>query len=129
MRYQNWEGRLNDFFLSRIKYPFTWGQNDCALFSADAVLAMTGIDHAAQWRGKYDDAASATKIMKDGLESLVTLPQVNINQAHRGDVVLINHRERLSLGVIDLSGMRAASAGELGLLFLPISSIMKAWSV
>lgn len=35
---------------ARRSVPFAWGSNDCRLFAADAVQAMTGVDHAAELR-------------------------------------------------------------------------------
>ena len=45
--------------------PFARGTNDCCMFAADAVLAMTGRDLAADWRGTYSDDRGALHV--DGL--------------------------------------------------------------
>ena len=37
---------LEQFLLARRSVPFKWGANDCALFVADAIEAMTGVDFA-----------------------------------------------------------------------------------
>lgn len=39
--------------------PTTWGQSDCMLVLADWVARATGVDVAAEIRGKYFDAPSA----------------------------------------------------------------------
>lgn len=41
---------------------FIWGQTDCILAVCNHVLAMTGIDPAAPWRGSYSDEAGARAI-------------------------------------------------------------------
>ncbi len=41
---------------------FRWGETDCILSACNHVLAMTGIDPAAPWRGTYHDEAGARAI-------------------------------------------------------------------
>lgn len=41
---------------------FVWGQTDCILSMCNHVLAVTGIDPAAPWRGTYSDEAGARAI-------------------------------------------------------------------
>ena len=50
-----------EFIASRLDAPFRWGQNDCGLFVADFLLAVTGVDYAEPVRGKYIDAVGAIK--------------------------------------------------------------------
>lgn len=42
--------------------PFVWGQADCILSVADHVLAVTGKDPAARWRGSYKTEEGATAL-------------------------------------------------------------------
>jgi hypothetical protein len=81
--------------------PFTWGVHDCAILAADAVLAMTGEDLAAPYRGRY---ASYT----DGRALLAAhgfADQVAIFAAHFAEVPVV----RAQVG--DLA---AVPAGEIG---------------
>ena len=44
--------------------PFEWGRHDCVLWPADAVLALTGIDHAAPYRGRYSSPLGAARLLR-----------------------------------------------------------------
>ena len=44
--------------------PFQWGKCDCCLWAADVVLALTGVDHAATFRGSYDSMRGAQRLLK-----------------------------------------------------------------
>lgn len=41
---------------------FVWGETDCIMATCNHVLAVTGIDPAAPWRGTYHDEAGARGI-------------------------------------------------------------------
>ena len=62
-RYPDWEKRLHLICRERMRVPFAFGQQDCALFVADAVVAMTGTDLAAEVRGQYDSKESAQTLL------------------------------------------------------------------
>lgn len=137
-RFEDWPTRLDAFFLSRKNEPFVWGKNDCCLFAADAIVAMTGEDFAARFRGTYDDLKSAVKILREmgksisGLASdLAKLEEIPILFAQRGDVVLIDGELGESLGIVALDGVSIAGPGvdAEGLIFLPINVSKKAWRI
>lgn len=97
-RSHDWPTRLHAAFDARRKQPFEWGKNDCSIFAADLVLAMTGTDLAEQWRGSYSDALGAARILaKFGgtvsglLDSIAAnfgmTPLISVKYAQRGDVV------------------------------------------
>lgn len=77
--------------------PFAWGQSDCALCAADWVGDCHGIDIAAQFRGRYFDAASCERVtgwfsdpvaaMTSAFEPLGGLAQVDTPQP--GDVGIL----------------------------------------
>src|SRR5690348_10475155 len=53
-KHEHWQTRhFHAFLMERCDQPFAWGTNDCALFAADAILANTGTDIAAEFRGLY----------------------------------------------------------------------------
>ncbi len=58
-RVQDWPTALGLFLAEKSSEPFVWGRNDCVLFAADAVLALTGVDPCAKVRGKYKTAKGA----------------------------------------------------------------------
>ena len=51
MRRADWPERLAEFIEARRLEPFAWGKNDCALFAADAVNLLIGVDYAESLRG------------------------------------------------------------------------------
>lgn len=130
MKRADWPERLAEFIAARRDTPFAWGANDCALFAFDAVAAMTGVDLIPAHRGAWHDARSAAahEAAIGGLPSAVSalLPQIPPAFSGRGDVVLLRHDGRDSLGIH--LGDRCAFTGHDGLLFLPPSAILAAWS-
>ena len=58
-----WRERLHALVLERRRMPFAWGENDCCLWAADAVLIQTGQDPAATWRGTYATEAEAVALL------------------------------------------------------------------
>jgi len=117
-RLENSEKLLSQYLRERIAAPFVWGQNDCILFAADAVMAMTGTDLAADYRGTYSDEAGAAALLESlgGIESLITNslgiePHQNWRRAFRGDVVLIDGGNgRLAAAIVADKGEFLAAA-------------------
>lgn len=54
--------------------PFEWGVSDCCMFAASWWERMTGTDAAGPWRGAYDSALGAQRLIdrSGGLDALVT---------------------------------------------------------
>jgi hypothetical protein len=50
-RYHDWQVRFEAFIRECRHVPFAWGSNDCALFAADAVQAITGEHLCPELRG------------------------------------------------------------------------------
>ena len=133
MRVRNWPSVLAKFIESRRNMPFAWGVNDCALFAADAIRAITGVDHAAIFRGLYDTQSQANAIVAQygGLRPFVSYflgPEIDPKLARRGDIALITDakgREVLSVCL----GASFAATGETGLKFFKIKDAVSAWRV
>lgn len=139
MRVENWHRRLDDVLRAAAERPFSWGENDCCLFAADCVAALTGRDFAAEVRGKYSTAAGALRVLRahfaDDIEDTVTAifgQAIPAAQAQRGDLVAVpgdypgfGH----ALGVVDLSGRRIAVLTSEGMQRLPRSAASLAWRV
>lgn len=64
IRRSTWEADLSSYILATRYQPFIWGTLDCALRAAGAVEAMTGVDPAAEYRGKYSTAAGAERALR-----------------------------------------------------------------
>ena len=143
-RKEHWDTRaLHDFLLSRADAPFVWGQHDCALFAADAIGAMTGVDIAEEFRGKYSDESGAKATIRSiARGSTVAEAAAYCARKHglaewpfplfarRGDLVVVRNADgSVIAGIVHLNGRHVVAAGEKGLLRLPMRSVLRAWHV
>ena len=140
---------LYKFIMSRQATPFAWGSNDCSSFSADAVLAMTGVDIASDFRGLYSTEAGAAAAIEKitGIKGGTIadaaayccdkhgIPEWRFPlMAQRGDLCIYRDSGNLVSGIIHLSGRHVISPGEHGLKKLLIhdgkrSPIVRAWHI
>jgi len=132
VRAWNWQSILAGKIEEHRHRPFRWGEHDCALFAADVVRAVTGVDHASRFRGLYDSPSQARRILEryGGLRALVSSilgREINTRFAQRGDVVLIKNKDRELLGVC--LGARCACPGDEGLVFFKMKDVLAAWRV
>ncbi len=142
---------LGDARLSRVsacaraRAAFVWGKSDCALFAADGILAVTGVDIADDFRGKYATEAEAMALIKSvcngatvadaavcarkkhGLEEWVDKKgKPRPLMARRGDLVVFNAPTgSMVAGLVHLSGQIVAQ-GEKGVYLFPISKALRA---
>lgn len=141
-RKEDWPELLHEYIDANISTPFAYGVHDCCLFVADAVQAMTDVDLAADYRGKYTDAKSALQIIKDitggsTVEDVIVhaAAQFGLSEcpsvlfAQRGDIVLLDHDGTLALGVVYLDGAHALFVSDSGLHKLPVRQCKRAWEV
>ena len=133
---------LDVFLRENANAKFVWGTLDCSLFAANAIQAMTGVDIADDFRGKYADEASAFALIKT-VTGGTTVADAAAHcaskhgltewkyplQAQRGDLVVVQNGTNLIAGVVDLSGKYVASIGETGILRVSIRNIKRAWQV
>ena len=102
--------------------------------AADALRAVTGFDVAAAWRGQYDSAAGAARILADegGVRGLATAvlgePCDNPLMAGRGDIVCVDLDGRDTLGVVAGNGCWCAP-GVGGLVFRPMTEVSTVWGI
>lgn len=103
-RLPDWEDRLIAFLAAQDEARFVWGELDCATFVADAVLATTGVDIAAPFRGKYKTAAGSVRVLrKAGFEFAADVFSSHFEEvppalARRGDPVLCDAAMGLCIG-------------------------------
>jgi hypothetical protein len=128
--------------------PFAWGSNDCCLFAANGILAMTSVDIAEDFRNKYTDQKSAFALIqsvtggttvadaaaycasKFGLKEWVSAEGKPLPlMAQRGDLCVVSNDGNLIAGLVDLSGRYVAAMGDTGIVRLPLSAIQRAWHV
>lgn len=139
-RLEAWPGRLVAFIDERRAMPFAWGSNDCCLFAADAVAAITGVDAARKWRGYKTARGAASRIREArGIARLVETaaarhgwPEIAPAFARRGDVVLIEGDRpvinRRALGIVGPGG-GLLLPGDDGLVTLPRAAAVRAWRI
>lgn len=147
-RQKHWATRAyHEFLMARAKVPFKWGANDCALFAADGIGAISGVDIAEDFRGKYTDEVGAMALIKTvcggstiadaavycarkhGLiEWLDKSEKAAPFFARRGDLVVFSAQSgSMVAGLVHLSGAHIVAVGEKGLYRFPITSALRAW--
>lgn len=95
-------------FLRKVaRTPYEPGRNDCALFAAGAVDAMTWVDYAAPYRGRYTTLAGGIRILRrDGYADHIDLAAAHLREiepalAKAGDIAVVPGDENLqALGVV-----------------------------
>ena len=108
-RFTNWRTALNDYVHAVMPKPFVWGQHDCATFAAGAVLAMTGVDPAEKYRGRYKTLIGGLRLLrKDGFDNHAELAASQFEEIHPshaavGDIaaVRIDDSALWALGVVN----------------------------
>lgn len=103
-RLPDWRTRLHRYLAGCAKRPLAWGRWDCALHAADAVEVMTGVDLAADMRGRYTTAIGAQRALKRlGYADVVELAEAHLTaspRAREGDIVAVQVKDWLALAVM-----------------------------
>lgn len=134
-RFPDWVLRLEAAIDRARQQSFEWGSHNCGFFVADVVLAMTGVDPGAEYRGRYKTRRGAYAVVKrvtgGGMLELAMRafgePRKAPLLAQRGDVVLVETELGDTLGIV--LGAKIAATGLSGLEFLPISEAKVAWAI
>jgi hypothetical protein len=130
-RLPDWQARLAALVAHAHIRPFAWGERDCCLWAADAVLAVTGNDPAIGIRGTYRTERAAYLILAahGGLRGLGDRigPRIRPAFAIAGDVGIVRATEKPMAGVcIGDVWMVSASSG---LRAFPLGAVRMAWGV
>lgn len=131
-RLPDWRMNLDSLVYSRLHCPFAWGSNDCALFAADALKAITGFDISVGLR-EHRTALQATRTLRrhGGLRSIFTASlgdPIDAPDALQGDMLLIDLQGRDAMAVC-ISESEAVAPGPIGLVVGPTRSAQCAWRV
>lgn len=135
-RLENWPALLDAFIEARRERSFAWGTQDCCMFAADAVREITGLDPAAEFRGRYDSALGAIRLLWDrgGVEGVVVaaakahgFAEISPAFARRGDLVLGDFGHDVAAGIC--LGAHVAFPGPNGLTPVPLSLTHRAFRV
>lgn len=130
-RLHDWQMRFAEFARGRRNEPFAWGSNDCCVFAADCVEAITGEDPAKGLRG-YSTALQAARIVKahGGMAGFVTArigPSIPPLMANVGDLVLVEINGRDTLTVCN--GSNVIGPGHSGMVCCGMGLAKAAWRV
>lgn len=129
IRKTTWEEELSDYIASKRDEPFQYGVNDCCMFAAGAVEAMTGENPMEEFFGSYDTLTGSLKAIKTigegSLEATIDskFEEVELGRAQRGDLAFFDG----SVGVI--SGGFAYFVSDDGLERIPRDYWDKCWRV
>lgn len=146
MRLEGWEERLAEYVEAQRATAFAWGKTDCAMFASDAVLALTGSDPFAEYRGRYSTETEAERLIDEagGFEALCTRllgEPKPVACARRGDLVFGPLRPDGAEGLAVVVGALAVTPGyswkpigsrlvpQQGLVFLKVGKFRHAYSV
>lgn len=132
-RLPDWRARLAAYVASVAHMRFAPGRMDCALFAAGAVEAVTGVDYASDYRGRYRTLRGGGRMIKrDGFSDHVefvasVLPETDPAQAIAGDLVAIDVGGELALGVVQ--GAMVYVRGPDGVGLVPRALALRAFGV
>lgn len=133
IRLPDWEDRLAQYLSEVAHAPHVYGSHDCALHGANAVLAQTGEDYAAKFRGRYSTEIGAARALKRyGAGSLAAtvdqvLPDRPIGHARRGDLVMVGGMVGVCVGADAL--FVGEQNGVAGLVRFPRADWARCWGV
>lgn len=141
VRFPDWPARLEKYLFASLKANFKYGSFDCALFAANCIEAMTGVDLAASLRGKYDSRTAAKRaiearvgrgsvaLIAEALAAQHEMPEIKPVYAGRGDMVLLKRSHDYSLGIVALTGTEIMIALGQGWGRVPVGEAVRAWRV
>jgi hypothetical protein len=132
MKREDWVDQLWAAIDQAKDQPFSYGEQDCCLFSARVIDAMCDTDYAVKLASKYQNARTAALYLAkyESLREAVTewlgeaKPPVF---AQRGDVVLFMNEGREVVGIC--IGGHIAAVTKNGVKMFPIDSAIAIWKV
>lgn len=132
-RLPDWRKRLFDLTAQKQNLPFSYGKNDCTLFGADVVTALTGVDLAEKYRGKYRSLTGGIKLLKrDGYKSHTDFLEKHFDEvptafAQVGDLGIADTEFGTAICVV--MGGFAYGLSEFGLSKIPTNELVKTFKV
>ena len=134
-RPNHWPELLADFIEERRGLPFSFTENNCGLFAADWLLALLGVDVAADWRGLPSSFEVVRKIKAaGGADTAFAVAasgngweEVAPSLAQRGDIMSTQTKHGAALGVC--IGKAAAFMQKNGPGFVPLATCSRAWRI
>lgn len=132
VRLPDWPARLAAMVAAAHPRPFAWGVHDCCLWAADAVLATTGHDPAADLRGQYSTAGAGQRALQRlgglrGVGGRAGPVLASPGLAWDGDIGLVSTGQRPMLAVRVASVWLCTATH--GLHALPAAAARWVWGV
>ncbi len=111
MKLENWQTRLSEYINTVKEKPFSWGSNDCIMFSIGAIEAQTGINYSKKYP-KYKTKVKAYSIIDEyfkgdtdnAFHSILTSHD-NVKKAKVGDIVRLTYNGLKTYGVMSDDGI------------------------
>ena len=136
-RKPGWIAAYHDAIEDIRRRPFDWAAHECASgLAARVVEAITGHDFAAEYRGRYNTAAGAYRVMRQaGFDSLADLAASCLpeyqhpSQAHIGDLAAIEDNSVFTFVLGVVGGERIHVLSETGLGTVDRSKAVRAFRV
>ena len=117
---------------------FEYGTLDCCLFVADVIKDMTGIDYAAQWRGRYRSEFGALRMIAEhkdmrGIACTAFGKMHPVWAVKKGDPVLLNpqlvEHDSIHEGLGIFDGDQIVYMAEKGQMKAPVLAGVGCWHV
>lgn len=126
-----WQARLAACLAASARSDFGLGKLDCALHGAAALAAMTGVDLAAPYRGRYRTLRGGLRhLRRDGYADHIALAAAHLRQREPGeapqpgDLAVVETDAGPALGVVQGASLYLRSPAGLGLLPVSRASII-----
>jgi hypothetical protein len=135
-RLENWRSDFFQAIETHRAFDFAWGTHDCAILTADCIAAITGVDLAAAYRGRYATEQEAGVILAElGYQETAEILAKNFDEIHPsqaivGDVAVIPVLRSRPWAVAPVVGAELAvfaPYGPLGLV--PLDEAVRAFRV
>lgn len=129
-RLEDWQTRLTVALMEKQYTP-----GNCAEFASDMCLAMTGVDHAAPFRGRYTTINGGYRVLrKAGYSDHVDFVQKNFKEkpvvdAVPGDLVVLDGDDGPTIGVVQGSAGCYVPSGRGTVGIVPITMANRAFEV
>lgn len=133
-RFEDWPGRLYDYALDPANAVFAWGKNDCVMYCANAIRAITGEDPLSGFVDAWstEDEALAVLDARGGLLAAVSgvlgPPMDNVALAQRGDIALVELPD-MDFLALHLGDRLVAPTKDRGLVQIKSVHAKRAWAV
>lgn len=121
---------LSDFIRQSRRLPFEWGVSDSVIWLADVVALLTGIDHAAAFRGRYGSCAAGRRLLGKSLLAFISERFERLEHPVRavdGDIGAVRQGREMVFGVF--SGAHLYFQTRAGIGIRPRSDAVKAFRV